>query len=774
MLFAGIALLLGSSLVFYFTGPVDVFWVSFLPITLLWMIISPVWRLFSIFLAAVLWTSLIISFQLDHILPELNNNEVLLVQGQIIDIPLQNDSRQRFTFRPDPIKDLDGITLKKIRVSWYHSSRQLHSGERWQLKLKLKRPHGFQNPAGFDYERWLFVNNIGAIAYVRKSDLNKKLDSAPAYDLASIRETIKNKINRSCADCNTVGLIQALSVGFKGNINPQQFSLLQDTGTAHLLAISGLHVGMVCALFYLIGRRFWLILPVLQHVNRQLIATGMGLLAALVYSALAGFSLTTVRALLMLSLVFVAMLLRFRINLLHSISVAIIIILMVDPLSVGSSSFWLTFCALLIIACGQMLMKYQQQRWRQLVLIQVLFSVLFIPLSIVIFDQINPASFAANLIAIPVVSLLVVPLSLIGSLLAMLNADISSWFLLSADFVLSGLIQYLQFLLDLGFDVVKLGNRPLWILLLAAPALLILFLPVWLPYKKPTILILLCVIFFPHQRISQGSVKTTVLDVGMGTSVLVQTRLHSLVYDFGDGNPQGFSTARWVLLPYLQHEGITDVNMLVFSHADQDHSGGFYGLEDQFSDTPLLSGEPERIKKKFKLQRPVFSCHHYPAWHWDGVLFEFLSTDSSDQKSSSNNRSCVLQISGRHHRFLLTGDIEKSRESELLVKYSDTVSSKLQADFMLVPHHGSKTSSSKEFIKAVEPSLAIFTVGYGNRWGFPKKEVVQRYHDQQISTLRTDNHGAISIISDSKKASIITYRQHRSYFSPNPFMEITK
>jgi len=242
----------------------------------------------------------------------------------------------------------------------------------------------------------------------------------------------------------------------------------------------------------------------------------------------------------------------------------------------------------------------------------------------------------------------------------------------------------------------------------------------------------------------------------MGTSAVIQTRNHSIVYDFGPGNAYGFSTAQWVLVPFLRQQGIEQPDLMIISHVDADHSGGFISYREHYDPARLISGTPDEIQKRFRLRSAIRSCHLYPPWYWDGVSFEFISPPATSKLKSSNNRSCVLRVSGVHTS-LLTGDIEAEQEFRLL----GTMPEKLRASVLLAPHHGSATSSTSSFLQKVSPRISVFTIGRKNRWGFPDARVLEAYGLVNSQIYRTDRDGAITIQSSASGLKVSRYRKDR-------------
>ncbi|UCH40907.1 MAG: DNA internalization-related competence protein ComEC/Rec2, partial [Gammaproteobacteria bacterium] len=391
------------------------------------------------------------------------------------------------------------------------------------------------------------------------------------------RMRLADAIESSCADCAQRGLIKALSLGYRGDIADRERNLLRDSGTAHLLAISGMHIGLVSMLAFAFGRLCWRCGWLSQRLNRMQVAALFAMLAALVYAALAGFSLPTVRALVMLAVLLAALQLRQRVNLLQSLSLALVAILLADPRSVGSSSFWLSAGALLVIAFAQFRLPSTLRWWQQLLLLQIFFSLLFAPVGALVFNQFNPASLPANLVAIPLISFIVLPSVLLACLLSGMVPVISGALFRLADRLLQLLLDYLEWLLSAGLEPV-VSAYPFALLLLALVLIGLLMLPCG-PGLRMAALTGLCLLpLWQPQRPAPGEFELFVLDVGMGTSILVQTRHHSLVYDFGPGRAGVYSAAEWALVPLVRARGIKQPDLVIVSHADQDHSGGLHAL----------------------------------------------------------------------------------------------------------------------------------------------------------------------------------------------------
>jgi len=767
MISNAIGLIVGLLFAFFSGELDDPFWTSYLPIVLALVFLIPKYRIILIVVCAYLWAGFHFQSAVNLKLNNSFDNQVVTLSGVIMDIPSIKIGSIRFLVKPDFIEGYNQPLPNKIRLSWYRSNQLPLAGQRWQFRAKLRRPRGYQNPAGFDYERWLLVEGISATGYVKKSTDNQLLDKASRWSINRLRSKVAQSIDQKCKGCDNQGLIKALTIGHRADIQLSQKQTLNDSGTAHLLAISGLHIGLISGLFYLLGRWLWRIYFFRYDYNQLEFSAILSFSAGLSYAALAGFSMPTVRALVMLGVIFFALKYRVSNNLLNTIATAVVLILIIDPLTVGSTALWLSVCALLIISFSQYLLTNHprdklldsQKSWFQkLLLVQGIFTLMFIPMGIFLFDQVNIAGYLANVVAIPAVSVGILPLALLASFCASVNLPYCDRLLTVCDQGITLLLEYLEWLLDSGFAAIGTGFTPLPLIILSLVGLAILIMPRSIPAKKLALVLVLLPFIWRPEKIEYGGYEVVVLDVGMGTSVIVKTKYHSLVYDFGPGNNQGFSAGSWVVKPYLQHFNILEPDLMVISHVDQDHSGGFQTFKSDFNDATLTSGTPRLLRQRFNLEKLVQPCHSKNAWRWDGVDFQFLSFPSKSETmklmEDTNNQSCVLKIEGKHD-VLLTGDIEAEREGWLVSTHPDS----LKADVLVAPHHGSLTSSTVNFVDQVSPMVVIFTVGNNNRWNFPKPEIIARYEAIGSQIYQTNSHGAVVFTSNSKGFRIVSQRK---------------
>ena len=680
---------------------------------------------------------------LEHVLPESLAGTDIQVTGTIASIPRQDGEVQRFVFEVQGTEHVpaEAKMPDKIRLSWYYGN-PVHAGEVWQFLVRLKPPHGFLNPGGFDYERWLYQQGIHATGYVRESKYNARVEVAPVHSVQRLRENISKSLPGSAFS----GMIKALLVGERSGILQAQWDTLITTGTNHLMAISGLHIGLVSLFGYWLSRR---LIPaaLMLSVPAQHIAICAGVCVALLYAMLAGFAIPTQRAMIMLTCVAGALVLRRTAYPPDILSVALMLVLLWDPMAVLSAGFWFSFLAVAAIfyALSSAHSAVTESRLRsilkQWVWIQIAITLALFPVSLHLFQQASLVSPLANLLLVPYVSFTVVPLVLLGLLTMFVSAPVSGVLFTLA----SSLFELIWPLLELLAEMpVSRWSQHKPGLLLTALGLLgaVILLSRNIGYKRfAGVLLLMPMLAFTPAQPADGDITVTFLDVGQGLSVVINTGSHVLVYDTGARFSDRMNSGSSTLVPYLRQQGIKQLDLLIVSHGDNDHIGGAESLLAAYPGTPVMGQGIESLETVNKV-----ACRAGDAWHWEGVNFTILHPDASHYKKT-NNQSCVLRIEAPGGTVLLTGDIEKNIESRLL----KSARQHLDSDILLVPHHGSKSSSTPEFIEATSPKIAIFASGYRNRYGLPSEVILQRYTQLSAKLYATGHHGAIEIKIDAEK-----------------------
>ncbi len=625
--------------------------------------------------------------------------------------------------------DADAPVPRRLRLSWY-GGPLVHAGEIWRLTVRLKSPRGFHNPGGFDYERWLFAHGIGATGYVRRSDGNRLLE--PPRGIDALRGRLAAAIARSLGDSSLSGLVRALALGARDGISPGQWQVLRRTGTAHLVAISGLHIGLVAGLLLWTGRRLWLRFGT-WRIDAGTVGAASALLGAVGYAALAGFSLPTQRALIMLAVSLAAWVWRRHASPWQGYSLALIGVCLRDPLAPLGSGFWLSFTAVAWILFVVANRLGPARRWVETLKVQAMLWLGMTPLMIYGFHQIGWTAPLANLVAIPLVGFVVVPLILTGCLAWWLWPDAAQALWHWAEGVLGGVWVWLAWLAQWSAGAWPLPAPTLTGVVLASVGLGLLAAPRGLPGRWLGALLLIPLLSPPVERPPPGQLWLTLLDVGQGLAVVAETTRHVLVYDTGPRFSDRFDAGSDIIAPFLDGRGRRHVDLVVVSHADGDHRGGLVGLLRRFS-SPVVTSDPQA------LGLPAAECRAGRSWRWDGVEFELLWPVSRGS-GGGNDRSCVLKITAAGGAsVLLPGDLEAGGEAALVARYG----SRLAARVLVAPHHGSRTSSTSAFLDAVRPALILVAAGHGNRFGFPHPEVVARYR-QRGRILTTADSGAIQV-----------------------------
>lgn len=720
-------------------------------------------------MAGFLWVLLRAHWVLDVNLPSELQGKDLFATGVIASIPIESNRKHRFEFDIENLMygDKKIESVGKVRLSLYksHNSNKskikLKAGQRWQFWIRLKQPHGFMNPGSFDYEGWLYQKKIRATGYIRlnnkKRQFAKKVsDKSNGYHFSVFRQNLYEKLKILTANSNYGGILIALAMGEREGITQQQWQVFRATGTSHLVAISGLHIGLLAGFVFFLVRRFW---PYLGSASLMLASPRAAALIAIFiaafYAALSGFAVPAQRALIMLSIVMLSIFKLHKVQSSQVLSFALLMVLLIDPVCVLSAGFWLSFAAITIIAIAAFGRLNVDNNWKIWGRLQWRISLVLIPLLIFLFQQASLISPLTNLFAIPVVSFLIVPVVLFATSLAGFSSELPLLLFSLADNILIAFWWSLSFLADTPISQ-WYGVKPTIVsLCLASLGFVLLLSPKGWPAKYMGFFLLIPLVWPNTETPANNEVEITLLDVGQGLAAVVQTQKHALLFDTGPKFSPSFDTGAAVVIPFLRHKNINRLDKVILSHKDNDHRGGFSSIKKKITITQVLSSYDEKGSD---------SCRSGDNWRWDGVLFEILNPEVGHQYKKRNNASCVLRVSVGKESVLLSADIEKKAEKQLLERYSD----KLQSTYLIAPHHGSKTSSSVPFLEVVNPDYVLIPVGYRNRYRMPHSSVLERYNTHSIKSLSTFSSGAVTIKLGQKNNSFSPYeyrKKHLKYWN---------
>jgi len=660
----------------------------------------------------------------------------MLAVVRIIEFPrARGDS---VSFVAEPVDDQR--IPQRIRLSWYQPSHSPEIGDVWQFELRLKPPRGTSNPGVFDYETWLFQQRIGATGYVVNGRRNQRLQTDAAGGSTRWRKTFTARLTNVIDDSEAAAVIAAITVGARHLVTAEQWTRYARSGTSHLMAISGLHVGLAAMAAYLLT----LIGSALLRWpgNHLRIALCTSLVVAAGYSALSGFAVPAQRSTLMLCLLVLVLLRAREPDPLAILAAACLIVVVVDPLSVLMPGFKLSFGAVLLLLWlakrrdrigGSSSVKRVARVVSQLATMQLFLLFGLMPLTVIIFHRIAVVAPPVNIVAVPLFSFVTVPFALTGMLLDGPMANTGDAALRVAALSVRMIEELIGLSLQVPYSDVStahisgagwscLGLVLAWVLL---P-------PGW-PGRYIAWLAVCAIVSYRIDGPPVGCLDTTMLDVGQGLAVVIRSRERTLLYDTGPAWPGGVSMVDRVVLPYLSGQGIEHLDRVIVSHSDVDHAGGLADLLAGIAVGDVLAGEATRHPTAESKR-----CRRGDRWDWDGVDFRILHP-APGRDYSGNDASCVLAVAAGTARLIVTGDIEAGVERMLL---SDDLPA--GADVVVVPHHGSGTSSSRPFVARIAPEMALISTGYHNRWGLPRRDVVRRWRDAGAEVLTTAVDGAIS------------------------------
>jgi len=726
------------------------------------------------------------AFSSHALAPALEGKDIT-VTGLVAAMPQYNEAGTRFRFEVESAQ-LDGQPVAlppRLYLGWYggvwgggelladlqRAPQPLQAGERWRMTVRLKAPHGGSNPHGFDFELWLWEQGLQATGYVRsglRDPAPQRLAQTGWHPVERLRQWVRDAIfERLLARggderdrARLAGVVAALVVGDQQAIDRADWDVFRATGVAHLMSISGLHVTLFVWLAAIAIGWLWRRSPRLCLALPAPTAGLLGgLLLAAAYALFSGWGVPAQRTVWMLATVTLLRLSARRWPWPQVWLLACAVVVAADPWAVLQAGFWLSFVAVgVLFATDSGARPLGRASWRRRVLAllreQWIITLALTPLTLLLFGQVSLVSLVANALAIPWVTLVVTPLALLGVLLPPLweaAAQAVQW-----------LVVYLGLLASLPLATLSLAQAPLWagVAGLLGGVLLAMRLP-W-SLRLLGLPLLLPVLLWQAPRPAPGQFELLAADIGQGNAVLVQTATHALLYDTGPRYSRESDAGHRVLVPLLRALDI-QLDRLVLSHRDSDHSGGAAAVLAMQPAATLLSS----IEDDHELQalRRADRCEAGQAWDWDGVHFEVLHPTVDDYAlvRRSNALSCVLRVSNGAHSVLLAGDIEQAQETQLLA-----LDAPLRADVLLVPHHGSKTSSSAAFLDAVAPDVALVQAGYRNRFGHPAPAVLARYAERQVRVIDSVHCGAARWQSaqpqqvDCQRDVVRRYWQHRA------------
>lgn len=704
-------------------------------------------KLAIVLLAGGLWFGFNAREAMQARLPAERDGQDVAARIEVIGLPESGERQTRFQAR---VVDSGVLAAgAKLRLSWYAPMPVLQPGDRIDATLRLRRPRGFMNPGGFDAERQALVDRIAAVGYVRTGQV---LEGQGSGAIDRLRARIAARIDARVHDPVIAALLRALAIGDVRGLRDDHWDTLRASGTGHLVAISGLHVGLVAAFgawwFTLVYRMFPRL--GLRWPRPQAMAVG-ALITASAYAALAGLGVPVLRTLLMIAVALLATLLRRSIRGVDALLLAALVVFAIDPLSLLGAGFWLSFVGVAFLVWA---MTGSEASFGGLWRAQIAMSVGLLPIGAWWFAQTSIVGFVANLVAVPWITFVIVPVLL----LAMGVDAISGW---SGLFVLPA-----KLLAPLWWALSEAARSPLaewhfaqfggWALVFALIGAAWVLLPRGVPMRWAGLVLMLPLLWPARMPLREGEFELTVFDVGQGLSVLVRTRDHSLLYDTGARWSEDRDVGDAVVVPSLHALGVRKLDRLMISHLDDDHAGGRDSVLQAFPDAAQSVGNDAD---------PSPRCEAGQQWTWDGVDFTVLHPPPYFPDLDNDN-SCVLRIGSSNGSALLPGDIGALIEQRLVREQRSAI----DVDVVVAAHHGSKHSSSAEFVTATSAATVVFARGWRNRFGHPAPEIRSRWRESGTVVADTAVQGAIRltfsthgpVLDAERDRSTVFWREHGS------------
>lgn len=732
-IFSAIALVAGASVCLLLPGLLPLWFLACVALigTICWWQVCK-WRVLGMALVGFGLAGLHVAHAMHAQLPADLEQQTVQVQGRVLGLP--DVERRRTRFRLHVQAGPAPLLGKTLQLAWYDDygsthpgpRTRLHAGAVWRMHVKLRAPRGLRNPGGFDSERNALAYRIAAMGHIRGDDFE---EIAPPTGIDAWRERMSMRIARAGAQPE-LRFMRALALGDTSGLTDVDWRVLRANGLTHLIAISGFHVGLAAGFFALCCRGIWWIRPELGRIwPRPLAAGAAAALGALCYTAVAGFALPTLRTALMILLLVAARWWRRHASTADALALATILLVALDPLALLTPGFWLSFAGVAwLIWC---LPPTEGNLVRQLLSAQAVATIGLLPLTLLWFGQASLTGPLANLLAVPLWSLVIVPLSLLGLLLETAVAGAGAWVWQLSALLFRWTWPLFEWLAQTRFAL-WWPSQPHWsALVLAAIAAFWLLLP--RPVAGKPLALLLCLpLAYPARDLPPpGQVDMVMVDVGQGLAVVVRTATHTLLYDMGPAVEDGFDAGERAVVPTLRALGVQRLDAAIVSHGDNDHAGGLAAVRAEYAMPLLLSPAGSGVPH-------TAPCAARTDWNWDGVRFRIVHPPPLFPYLR-NESSCILRIETANGAALLMGDVGEVIERRLLREQPQMV----RSDVIAVAHHGSGGSSDPEFVRATGAALALFATGHGNRFKHPHPHVVARWQTHGAQTANTASDGAL-------------------------------
>lgn len=685
-------------------------------------------------------------------LPSALEGRDIALEGIVASLPQSSARGTRFLFDVERVATPQAQVPRRVALTWFAEADgakgappRLVPGERWTLTARLKRPRGLANPHGFDFELWALERGIRATGYVRPhaSAARSGLVDGWPYTLHRWRAEVREAMQAHLGEARLRGVLVALAIGDQDAIAADDWDVFWRTGVGHLMSISGLHITMLAGMGFLVAWFAWTRVPALAlRVPARKAAIVAGTLTAFAYALLTGYAVPAQRTFVMLAAIAACVLANRHGSPSRVLAVAAFAVTVLDPWAVLSAGFRLSFGAVAAIFLVMALRTGRAGWLRVAVTEQLAVTVAMVPMLIALFQEFSLVSPLANAVAIPVVSLVIVPLAIAGGFLGL------GGLLDAGHLLMLALMGPLEFLADQPGAMLESHAPESWTVLAAIVGCAWLLAPRGVPMRSLALLWFVPLFAVAPARPGWGEAWMDVLDVGNGLAVVVRTASHALAYDAGPSwSPDADSGGR-IVAPFLRGEGVARLDGMIVSHADDDHAGGAISLAAARAPRWLLSPLAAEHAVHMLVDDSI-RCAAGRRWTWDGVEFAVVHPDAgvySEERGKrarkENDRSCVVRVAARGAAALLTGDAEARSENEMLAREPAA----LRSEVLVVPHHGSKSSSTAAFLDAVAPTVGVLSVGHRNRFGHPHEAVVARYAERAVRLHRTDREGALRVI----------------------------